>query len=99
MSTTYSPYSYRSPARSQVPPIVVFGTSWCAASQMVRRYLDRLGIPYEFLDMEYDPAAARRVQWWTGGKFSHPTVQIGGQVLVEPTLDELDWTLSRFGVI
>jgi hypothetical protein len=26
-------------------PVVVYGTRWCGASQMVRRYLDRLGIP------------------------------------------------------
>lgn len=99
MFSMRSPYTHRSPSRLSVPPIVVFGTSWCAVSQMVRRYLDRLGIPYEYRDMEYDLDAARRVQWWTGGSFSHPTVQIGGQILVEPSLDELDWTLNRFGVI
>jgi hypothetical protein len=33
-------------------PVVVYGTSWCAASQMVRRYLDRLGIPYVYRDLE-----------------------------------------------
>jgi mycoredoxin len=80
-------------------PVVVYGTSWCAASQMVRRYLDRLGIPYVYRDMEHDPSAARQVKWWSGGSFSHPTVQIGGQVLVEPSLDELDWALSRVGII
>ena len=57
---------------------------------MVRRHLDRLGVPYIFRDMELDLAAARQVQWWTGGSFSHPTVQIGGQILMEPSLDELD---------
>ncbi len=79
--------------------VVVYGTSWCAATQMVRRYLDRLGVPYVFRDMEYDLAAARQVKWWTGGSLSHPTVQVGGQVLVEPSLDELDWTLNEAGVI
>ena len=80
-------------------PVVVYGTSWCAASQMVRRYLDRLNIPYIYRDMDYDPAASRQVKWWTGGAFSHPTVQIGGQVLVEPSLDEVDWALSRVGML
>jgi mycoredoxin len=90
--------AYRSPSRSTIP-IVAYGTSWCAASQMVRRYLDRLRIPYTYRDMEYDLAAARQVRWWTGGSFSHPTVQIGGQILVEPSLDELDWALSRVSMI
>ncbi len=86
-------------SRGQRTPITVYGTSWCAMSQRVRRYLDRHGIPYSYRDMEYDPDAAHRVQWWTGGSLSHPTVQVGGQVLVEPTIDELDWTLRRYGVI
>jgi mycoredoxin len=97
MFTRQPTRTYRVPGRSSVP-VVVYGTSWCAASQMVRRYLDRLGIPYIYRDMEYDTAAARQVRWWTGGSFSHPTVQVGGQVLVEPSLDELDWALSRVGI-
>ena len=88
----------KSSYRSTIP-IVVYGTNWCAASQMVRRFLDRLGLPYLYRDMEHDLEAARRVQWWTGGAFSHPTLQIGGQILVEPSLNELDQALRRVGVI
>ena len=98
MFSTHPTRTLRSTERPTVP-VVVYGTSWCAASQRLRRYLDRLGISYYFRDMEYDPEAARRVQWWTGGKASHPTVQIGGQVLVEPSLDEIDWVLSRHGLM
>ncbi len=93
------------PTRTRQPmgrgsvPVVVYGTSWCAQSQKVRRYLDRLGVPFQFRDMDYDPEATRRVQWWTGGYASHPTVQVGGQVLVEPSLNELDWALSRNGIL
>lgn len=87
-------------ARSRsIPPVVVYGTGWCAASQMVRRYLDRLGVPYVYRDMEYDLSAAQQVRRWTGGSLSHPTVQVGGQILVEPSLDELDWALSRVGIV
>ena len=66
---------------------------------MVRRYLDRLGVPYVYRDMEYDLSAAQQVRRWTGGSLSHPTVQVGGQILVEPSLDELDWALSRVGIV
>ncbi len=76
-------------------PVVVYGTQWCAATMMVRRYLDRLGIPYVFRDMEADPDAANQVRWWTGGYASHPTLQIGGDILVEPTMDELRMELRR----
>ncbi len=93
----YAPYGMVAPPRT--PPIVVYGTSWCAASQMVRRYLDRLGIPYRYVDLEYDPVATARLRWLTGGTVSHPTVTIGGEVLVEPTIAELEWALSRAGVL
>ena len=93
-----------SPGRQEIAdqgtaPVVVYGTQWCAATQMVRRYLDRMGIPYVFRDMDRDEAAANQVKWWTGGYASHPTLQIGGDILVEPTMDELKWTLAQNGLI
>src|SRR5579884_3985875 len=93
----YRPYTY-GPA-SWAPPVTVYGTSWCAASQMVRRYLDRLGVPYRYVDLEWDPNAAQRLRWLTGGYASHPTVAVGGEVLVEPTLGELEWALSAAGAV
>ncbi len=93
--TLHAPSRERAGARA---PVVVYGTTWCGATHAVRRHLERLGIPYRFVDMESDPRAVARVQWWTGGSASHPTVNIGGDVLVEPTLGELDWTLERNGL-
>jgi mycoredoxin len=78
-------------------PVTVYGTSWCAASQQVRRFLDRMGIPYNYYDIERDRTAAQRLRWWTGGYASHPTVQIGDELLIEPNLRELEWTLTRQG--
>jgi mycoredoxin len=92
------------PRRSEVSDaggeaVVVYGTQWCAATQMVRRYLDRMSIPYVFRDMDRDAAATNQVKWWTGGYASHPTLQVGGDILVEPTMDELQWTLAQNGLI
>ena len=93
---TFSPYGQVS--APPAIPVVVYGTRWCAQSQMVRRYLDRLGVPYEYVDLEANPAAAARLRWLTGGSASHPTVYVGGELLVEPTLRELDWALVRSGL-
>ncbi len=79
-------------------PVVVYGTRWCAATQMVRRFLERNGVPYRYVDLERDPQAANQLRWWTGGYVSHPTVYIGGEVLVEPTIGELEWALGRGGL-
>jgi mycoredoxin len=45
--------------------------------------------------LEADPHAAPQLHWWTGGYVSHPTVYIGGEVLVDLTLRELDWALTH----
>ena len=80
-------------------PVTVYGTRWCAATMQARRLLDRYGVPYQYRDMDYDPEAENRVRWWTGGYASHPTIQIGGDILVEPSIAELRSTLARNGLI
>ncbi len=87
------------PAGSNDPSIEVYGTKWCASTQMVRRYLDRLGLPYTYRDMDLDQRAARQVQWWTGGYLSHPVVQAGGNVLVEPSLSDLTRLLRQLDLM
>ena len=94
--------TYRKPVVSEsraTAPVVVYGTNWCAATQMVRRLLDRLGVPYIYRDMDADPAAENQVRWWTGGDASHPTVQVGGDILVEPSTAEVQWALARNGLV
>jgi mycoredoxin len=77
----------------------VYGTEWCAATQMVRRYLDRLELAYIFRDLDIDAEATRQVRWGTGGDASHPTLQIDGAILVEPNLAELQSALARSGLV
>lgn len=86
-------------AAPTIAPIVVYGTSWCAATQAVRRHLDRREVPYHHFDIEKNPAAAARLRWMTGGSLRHPTVSVAGEVLVEPSLQEVDWALSRASLI
>ncbi|GIV80132.1 glutaredoxin family protein [Litorilinea aerophila] len=74
------------------PNIQLFGRRWCAHTQMLRRYLDRLGVPYVYRDMDRDPQARAQVRWWTG-RDVNPVLYIDGNVLVEPTLEEVNWAL------
>jgi mycoredoxin len=100
MIGTYGSSLHQHPIRwVGTAPVTVYGTQWCGASQMVRRHLDRLGVPYRYLDLEADPRAAAQVRWLTGGYVSHPTVNVAGEVLVEPSLAELDLALERAGLI
>lgn len=79
--------------------IKVYGTSWCGMTQIVRRYFDKLNIPYSFYDLEDDHAAEKQLRWITGGYARHPTVVIEGQVLIQPEVDELQAVLKETGYL
>jgi mycoredoxin len=76
-------------------PVTVYGTSWCAATQIVRRHLDRQNVTYRYVDLDLSPPALAHIEWMTGGYASHPTIDIAGEMLVEPSLCELDGALNR----
>ena len=50
--------------------ITVYGRPGCAISQMIRRWLDRRGIPYQYVDVERNPQARSRLAWLTGGAYA-----------------------------
>lgn len=79
--------------------VVVYGTRWCANAQALRRFLDRAAVTYTYHDLEREPRAARQVAWWNGGETLHPTVQIAGEILVQPGPAELTGALARAGLL
>ncbi len=68
--------------------VTVYSTRWCFHSRRTKALLDQMGIPYEDVDIEQDPEAARRVEAWNGGYRSVPTV-VARMVITEPTTSEL----------
>lgn len=80
-------------------PLTVYGRRWCGISQMIRRYLDRLGVPYEYVDMDENPDVESQLSWLTGGRVRSPTIRLGDQLLVQPSTRELAQALARHGVI
>jgi mycoredoxin len=95
-STIPSPFDYAAP-HARVAPVTVYGRRWCAISQMARRQLDRMGVPYEYIDLDMHPDLERRLGWMTGGRVHTPVIQVGDQLLVQPTSQELGWALRRAG--
>lgn len=80
-----------------VVPIVIYGNRWCGITQMVRRALDRAGIDYDYVDLDADPVAERRLRWMAGGVLRTPVVYIGGEWLMAPTVYQLQAALVRHG--
>jgi mycoredoxin len=72
------------------PEIILYGTGWCGGSRRARLLLDQHNIPYRWVDIEADEAAARAVEGIAGGYRSVPTlVWPDGSALVEPSNDEM----------
>jgi mycoredoxin len=72
------------------PEIILYGTTWCGGSRRARLLLDEHGIPYRWVDIEADEAAARTVESINRGNRSVPTlIWPDGSVLVEPSNEEL----------
>jgi mycoredoxin len=71
------------------PPIVVYGTTWCRDTLRTRALLNRHGVPYTFVDLDYDDRAADQVMEWNGGYLSTPTLDIGGEIVREPSDEEM----------
>ena len=64
-------------------------------TQRTRAHLKRLGIPYDYIDIEKDAQAAQWVREQNDGKEKKPTLLIGGEVLSTPTDEEVDEALVQ----
>lgn len=63
------------------------GCPFCVA---LRRGLRRSGIPVRAINIWEDPAAAARVRAVANGNETVPTVFVGDQALVNPTMAQVD---------
>ena len=79
--------------------VEVYGADWCADTQRTRRLLDSLGVSYQYINVEQDQQASEWVKQQNDGKERKPTVKIGGQVLAEPSDQELEHTLRQEGLM
>jgi mycoredoxin len=70
--------------------ITLYGTTWCGGSRRARLLLEERGIPFRWVDIEADEAAACTVESINHGNRSVPTlIWPDGSVLVEPSTEEL----------
>jgi mycoredoxin len=79
--------------------VKIYGTGWCKDTRHTREYLDRLGVQYQYVDIEQDESAAAWVREQSGGKERIPTLDIAGQVLTVPTDHELTSALRERGLM
>jgi len=68
--------------------VTVYGADWCGDCRNAKRYLEQTGTPFEYVDLRADPAAQAMID--AAGYRAIPVVVMPtGQVLIEPSIDEL----------
>lgn len=76
-------------------PVRVYGADWCGDTVRTKRLLDKRGIPYEFIDVDEDEVASRKVIEFNNGRRRIPMVEVGDDVLSVPSDAELAGRLER----
>jgi mycoredoxin len=79
--------------------IHVFGADWCHDTHHTLNHLKRLGIPFDYADVDDDPAARQWVLEQNDGKQKTPTVDIKGTVLSVPSNEDLDTVLQQHNLL
>ena len=78
-------------------PIIVYSTTRCPDCKAAKGYLDRLGVAYEEVNIETDPAAAAQLEAWSGGFQTVPTFDVDGTIVVDFDRRALDRALAARG--
>jgi mycoredoxin len=75
--------------------IIIYGTSWCWGSKRARGIFDKNNIAYEWVDIDTDEEAAKKVMEINHGYRSVPTIVFpDGSCLTEPSDTELKSRLN-----
>jgi mycoredoxin len=79
--------------------IKVYGADWCGDTKKTLKYLDSLGVNYQYINVEEDETASRWVKNQNDGKERKPTISIGEKILSVPTENQLNSELRQAGFI
>ena len=77
--------------------VKVYGVESCNGTRRALRYLEALGVGYDFFDLNRDGHARAWVRWKTGGEAVTPTIAVAGELLRGPTESDLARVLGRAG--
>ncbi len=79
--------------------VKVYGADWCADTRRTLDLLDKLGVNYDYVNVEQDEDAARWVREHNDGKEQKPTLDVAGQILSVPSDRELTSALRERGLM
>ena len=74
--------------------ITMYSTPWCGYCRRLKRQFEEAGIAYREIDVDATPGYDQRIIEASGGYRTVPTVEVGGRMLVNPTLKEVEEALA-----
>ncbi len=80
--------------------IILYGADWCPDCKRSMFFLDTNKISYDYINIDNDPEATRKVEKINNGYKSIPTIIFpNGEILVEPSNPQLKKTLQNNNLI
>ncbi len=74
--------------------ITMYSTTWCGYCRRLKRQMEDAGIAFREVDLDEDPTDAERIIRKTGGYRTVPTLDVKGELLVNPSLREVEAALA-----
>ena len=74
--------------------IRVYGADWCGDCRRAKDFLKQNEIEYDFVDIDLDEQATKKIEKLNGGKRVIPTIEIGASTFINPDNAELSRVLG-----
>ncbi len=74
--------------------ITMYSTAWCGYCRRLKREMEDAGISFQVIDLDDDPSHDDRIIARTGGYRTVPTLEVAGELLVNPSIREVEAALQ-----
>ena len=79
--------------------IVVYGSDWCGYTVRALRHLENLGVEFRYVNVDDNPEDEKRIADWNNGRSIRPTVDLSGDIFVNPSPAVLEEELKKRGLL
>lgn len=76
--------------------VIVYGAEWCAFCHVAMEYFDKIGVKYEYRNVEENPAWGKEAVD-KSKQFGIPVLDMNGDVIVGFDKPKIDKSLEKMG--
>jgi glutaredoxin len=76
---------------------MVYGAPWCAFCNATRQYFDKLGVKYDYIDVDQDMKAGLEAVEKSGQR-GIPVIDLGGDIIIGFDRPRIDTALKAHGI-